>query len=122
MKAGGHGFGRDRRLLHKKEFEAVLRHPQVRLGRGPLRLVAQGNAIRAPRLGLIVAKRVLRRAVDRNRAKRVIRESFRLQDSLPPMDIVVRVVEPRVGLSAADADRLFSALAGRAGPESSRDR
>ena len=46
----------------------------------------------APRLGVIVAKRVLRRAVDRNRAKRLIRETFRCaKASLPALDIVVQV-------------------------------
>ena len=43
-----------------------------------------------PRLGLAVSRRVSSRAVDRNRIKRQIRESFRLnRDLLPPVDIVV---------------------------------
>lgn len=43
-------------------------------------------------MGLIAPKRALRRAVDRNRAKRVLRESFRLaRATLPACDIVVRV-------------------------------
>lgn len=47
------------------------------------------------RLGLVVGKRALRRAVDRNRAKRVIRETFRVnRRDLPGMDIVVQVTGP----------------------------
>lgn len=44
------------------------------------------------RLGLVVAKRVIRQAVHRNRIKRVIRESFRVhQHLLVGLDLVVLV-------------------------------
>lgn len=44
------------------------------------------------RLGLIVAKKIVRRAVDRNYARRVIREWFRLNlHQMPCVDMVVRV-------------------------------
>jgi len=44
------------------------------------------------RLGLVVGKRALARAHERNRAKRVLREMFRRQRAaLPPMDIVIQV-------------------------------
>lgn len=104
-------FGRARRLLRKKQFDQVLRGASVRAGRGPLRLAARDNDLETARLGLIVGKRMLPRAVDRNRAKRVIRESFRQAGELPPMDIVVRVGAPGATVSVGDADRLFGALA-----------
>ena len=62
------------------------------------------------RLGVVVAKRFLKRAVARNRAKRMIRESFRQTTDLPAMDIVVRVVQKGAEVSAADADQLFAAF------------
>ena len=44
------------------------------------------------RLGLVVGKKQLKRSVDRNRVKRIIREQFRcLRSSLPACDFVVRL-------------------------------
>ncbi len=46
------------------------------------------------RLGLVVGKRALRRAHERNRAKRVLRETFRRRrQALPSMDIVIQVTD-----------------------------
>lgn len=99
----------------------MLRSPILRLRRGPLWLAARPADGGRARLGLIVGKRVVRRAVDRNRAKRLIRESFRQREGLPAMDIVVRVVGVR-GVRRASrgrgavarieqADRIFAAFA-----------
>jgi len=42
------------------------------------------------RLGMVIAKKYLRKAVDRNRLKRQIRESFRyFKQQLSGMDVVV---------------------------------
>jgi ribonuclease P protein component len=69
---------------------------------------AQGNDLTWPRLGISIAARNLRRAVDRNRVRRLIRESFRMhQQQLPPVDIVIGA-RPRV--TSADRATLRSAL------------
>lgn len=45
------------------------------------------------RLGLVVGKKLLRRAVDRNRVKRCLRDVFRRQrQDLPECDLVVRLI------------------------------
>lgn len=60
------------------------------------------------RLGLAIAKRRVPRAVDRNRVKRVIRESFRsCRGSLGRFDIVVLA---RSGTSSMSNQRLFNQL------------
>ena len=106
----GRDFGRARRLLRKRQFDDVLRNAAVRTTRGALWLAARDSGLETARLGLIVGKRMLPLAVDRNRAKRVIRETFRQARGLPPMDIVVRLRAP-ARISARDAERLFGALA-----------
>ncbi len=47
------------------------------------------------RLGLVVPKRLARKAVLRNRIKRILREAFRHRSAnLPAVDLVIRLVEP----------------------------
>lgn len=101
-------FGRARRLRLKREFDQVLRSPELRLRRRTLWAAARPNGAASARLGLIVGKRVLKRAVDRNRAKRLIRESFRQHVDMPAVDVVVRLIAPQV--VAEDVEVLFSAL------------
>lgn len=53
-------------------------------------MLAIRNELQHARLGLAIAKKTIRRAVDRNLIKRVIRESFRIQQrDLGTIDIVV---------------------------------
>jgi ribonuclease P protein component len=79
-----------------------------RLGGEFFTVHAQANGLGRARLGMSIAARILRRAVDRNRVRRLIRESFRVnQLRLPALDIVIGV---RAGLLAADNARLRSAL------------
>lgn len=105
-------FPRQLRLTRAREFEQVLRRPDVRLGSGPLRLNLVFNRMQHARLGLIVGKKSVARASARNRIKRVIRDRFRkAQTELPPVDLVVRVVGPvgRVHLHR-HLDRLLAEL------------
>ena len=58
-------------------------------------ILSRENTIGQPRLGVVVAKRHAKRAVDRNIIKRIIRESFRLtKKSLPSCDYVVILKRP----------------------------
>jgi ribonuclease P protein component len=89
-------FGWDRKLRKTDEFSSVFRFKCLQRG-NLLDLYAAPNGLDHPRLGLIVPKRVLARAVDRNQVKRILREVFRLmQAGLGGMDVVIR-------LRAADA-------------------
>ncbi len=59
----------------------------------------RANGLGYPRLGLALARKRVRRAVDRNRLKRLVRESFRQsQRSLGGIDIVV-MARARAGMA-----------------------
>ena len=86
---GENNFSRELRLLTPTHFEFVFSNaiPSVS---PQLTLLARKNDGTLPRLGITIAKKRVKKAHDRNRLKRIIRESFRLQrQSLPSIDIVV---------------------------------
>ena len=79
-------------------------------------VMARPNQVGHPRLGMVIAKRLLARAVDRNRVKRCVRESFRqVLAELPACDFVVRlIVKPGAGDEARDLSRTFKRAGHRA--------
>ncbi len=84
-------FGRRYRLLKTDEFSSVfaLRRSQ---SHGFLQVFRSPNEAGHARLGLVVSKKVAKRAHERNYMKRVIRAWFRCcKDRLPEQDYVVRV-------------------------------
>ena len=83
------GFSKTERLLKTDEFSSVFALRRSRHGRYVQVLLGEAQA--HPRLGLVVAKKVAKRAHERNYMKRVSREWFRLhKQQLPAQDIVVR--------------------------------
>jgi ribonuclease P protein component len=84
-------FGRLKKMRKTDEFSSVFRFRCVRSIPG-LDLLAAPNGLNYPRLGLIVPKKIISTAVGRNRVKRLIRESFRLnQADLAGLDVVARI-------------------------------
>lgn len=82
-------FPRELRLLTPSQFTFVFQQPQ-RAGTPQNYHSRRLNSLGHPRIGLTVAKKNVRRAHERNRIKRLTRESFRLrQHELPAMDFVV---------------------------------
>jgi ribonuclease P protein component len=61
------------------------------------------------RVGVVVSKRVFRRAVDRNRAKRLLREAFRLNRALlkPGVNVILAARAGIAGKSSRDIARDF---------------
>ena len=81
-------FRREQRLLHKADFDRVFAQGRRVFARG-LVLHALPSPTGRARLGLVTSRR-FGDAVRRNRARRLVREAFRLdQAGLPPLDLVV---------------------------------
>jgi ribonuclease P protein component len=104
----GHGAltkWRHARLLRPDEFDRVFKDSE-RARSGALLVMARANGLGHARLGMVISKRVLAHAVDRNRARRRIRAVFqRARARLPACDFVVRL------LQAGAADDAFAGLA-----------
>jgi ribonuclease P protein component len=81
------GFSPRQRLHSAKDFGRVFAEP-VRSSDRFFTVLARSNAREIARLGLTISRRVAKRAVDRNRLKRLAREAFRTQPSLPAWDFV----------------------------------
>jgi len=86
-------FARRYRLTKTDEFSSVFGFRKAIRGKLlMLHYQPRGEGFSNARLGVVVGKKLLKRAVDRNRVKRVIREQFRrLRPQLPPVDLVVRL-------------------------------
>lgn len=106
------GFPRQVRLNQSRDFDRVFRSATVHRRLGALRLSAVPNRMQTARLGLVVGKRALAEAHERNRAKRVLRETFRRRrGTLPAMDIVVQVTgDASNGAFRASLEALLSQL------------
>ena len=103
----GLALPRCRRLLKPDEYRRVFNDGQRSVDDHFL-VLARRNDLAIARLGLAVSKKICRRAVDRNRIKRVIRESFRHnQSELMGLDLVV---VGRRGLTKADNRSCFDSL------------
>lgn len=74
-------------------------------------MVAYHNSFSHPRLGLVVSKRNIKTAIGRNQFKRLVRETFRLnQYSLPNKDIVVIAKKSARELGSNEMFRLLNKL------------
>lgn len=86
------------RVLRPADFTA-LRTSSGRAGGRCFHMRYRDNDLGGARLGLAISKRVSKRAVERNRIKRLVRESFRrVRHQLPPVDLMVMAREQAAGV------------------------
>jgi len=100
------GFSPDQRLHTAAEFGRVFAEP-ARSSDRFFTVLARSSGRAVARLGLTVSRRAARRAVDRNKLKRLARESFRQQCALPAWDFVVLA---RAGADRAERPALRASL------------
>ena len=93
-----HGFAKASRLLNASGYSAVFNNTHFKVSCRYFLVLARRNESSNSRLGLVVAKKNIPTAVQRNRIKRLIRDSFRSQELFAGLDLVVLV--------RRDADKL----------------
>lgn len=92
-------FSQSCRLLTASDYKNVFDKSQLKVSSRYFLVLATTNSLPTPRVGLVIAKKNVGKAVHRNRIKRLIRQSFRTQKStLNNLDLVV--------LARKDADKL----------------
>ena len=100
-------FPKSARLLRPAEFKNVFNDP-VRFSRNGVVVLARKSTSPTARVGLAVAKKHVKRAHERNRIKRLARETFRLHPARDcGMDCVVMV---RHGVAEASNEELRAAF------------
>jgi len=96
-------FGKSLRLLNASDFQAVFDDPPFRASHKHFLILARHNNLSHSRMGLVIAKKNIRLAVNRNLIKRLIRESFRTeQQNLVGFDAIVLARRGMDGLENAD--------------------
>jgi len=97
-------FARQSRLLRPDEFKQVFDKTELRGSTPQLLILACSSSSEQARLGFVIPKKQIKLAVQRNRVRRVIRESFRLnRHRLNSLDFVVL---PRSGLAELDNQQI----------------
>jgi ribonuclease P protein component len=101
-------FGKYRRLLTAADYKVVFDGATVKSSHRNLLILARPGEGRHTRLGLVIAKKNVGKAVQRNRIKRIVRESFRqLPETSIPLDVVFLA---RRGIDDLDNASLFTTL------------
>jgi len=84
-------FSKAQWIRKRAQFKAVS-GTRLTANKGPLLLLIKPNELLYPRLGLAIAKKQVKLAVQRNQIKRFARESFRQHNSsLPCVDMILLV-------------------------------
>jgi len=90
LRVSHQGFPRPLRLLSAGDFRYVFDQADLKIHAKGMLALARFNTCGHARVGLIAGKKNVKLAVQRNRFKRLARESFRLrQEQLPTLDVVI---------------------------------
>ncbi|MDP3705019.1 MAG: ribonuclease P protein component [Legionellaceae bacterium] len=100
------GFNKSRRLLTKSDYDYVFTQAQ-KVVTPHFIILYRDSAVGHARLGLALSKRMIAKAHDRNRLKRILREMFRTSSQLPAVDIIVLA---RSGVAKVDSAILMNKL------------
>ena len=82
-------FPHTAKLSQPAHYRRVFDNPEYKVSNGAFLVLAMPGATQSSRLGVVVAKKNIRRAVRRNRIKRLVREQFRQHPFDKAIDLVV---------------------------------
>ena len=83
-----YSFKKTQRLLKKHEYDYVFEQAK-KITTSDFTFLYRDNQVGHARLGLAISKKIIAKAHDRNRVKRLLRETFRLNEMFPAIDIIV---------------------------------
>ncbi|KTD07718.1 ribonuclease P protein component [Legionella jamestowniensis] len=98
-------FDKTRRLLKKSDYDYVFAQAK-KVVTSEFIFLYRNNSLGYARLGLALSKKIISKAHDRNRLKRLLRETFRVKQ-LPAIDVVVLA---RPGVANAENKTLNAKL------------
>ena len=105
---GANSFPSNKRLLNASDFKQVFDGVDVRAAHKHLLFLARYNGLPNHRLGLVIAKKHVKLAVQRNRIKRVSRDFFRhCPEEERNLDVIILA---RQGVGQLDNSKLSSIL------------
>ena len=104
-----YSFGTESRIRCAADYKSVFDGALFKVHQPHFLFLAKLTEQPNSRLGIVVAKKKVRRAHERNRIKRLARESFRLHKLQFNADIDI-VVMPKVGIEAVPNAELFQQL------------
>ena len=104
-------FDKSLRLLDAAAYKSVFDDASLKVSSQQLLFLARLNSSTTPRLGLVIAKKNAKHAVQRNRIKRIARETFRLkQHELGGVDTVVLARRGLDKMDNAALHKMFNQL------------
>jgi ribonuclease P protein component len=106
-----HQFGRAFKINQSSQYSSVFNNADFRVSSPNLTFIVKENNLSHGRIGVVVAKKNIRRAVDRNLVKRIVKESFRKGEvSTLMVDIVVLVRSNLIRLSRKQQNEDLTSL------------
>ncbi len=101
-------FSKNQKLLGKNAYKRVFDSAELKVSRKEFLLLIRKNNAEETKIGIIISKKKIRHAVDRNRYKRLVRESFRKkQTDLIGFDFVFLA---RNGLESLNNNEFYSQM------------
>jgi ribonuclease P protein component len=110
-------FPKTERLRRAEEFRDAIRNSRVFREDGVLLYCSPAKESGINRLGILVSRRAIKRATERNRIKRLIREFFRMHKKQfsASFDLIVRILGSDKLLELNNLEIVLNQLFARAG-------